>query len=452
MLRPCRWAPGAPLTFPMHHPIQIVAPVVFLLVAAAARAQGRVHKVDPQNAAAFATIGAALAAAAPGDVILVAAKPLIAGVLWSNLYPAIRIDKSVSITSESGHDVRCWSAEVAGLAAQDRVVIRGIRFERPTLLVGFGLPTLSVADCHGSVFLEDCMFQPASPLAVGVGATFPAIDIRGPASAPRGSVTLVRCTVRGVGGNNNPRSAGQQLPAPGIVATDVDLAVWDSVVAGGAGVSAYPQLRLPAGAGAEAMTFDGYAFVSGSVLQGGAGGDASVGTCSLGGNGGAGVVLAQAATLVETLAVSMAGGAAGGGCPAGSPGPVEVRGAATLVALPGIATAIEATSPHRAGQTTTLLHTGGQGGSHFAFAGTAPELLRTTPLGLLGVRSLGGAGSTTPLYGGTYGNGGQTALPVFVPPTGREGAVILMQTAAFVQPGPFANSAPTALFVLASHL
>lgn len=423
-----------------------------LLMAREPCAQGRVHKVDPTSATAFATIGAAITAAAPGDVIVVSTKPPTAGVLWSNLYPAIRIDKSLSITSEGGHDVRCWSAEIVALGDQDRVVIRGLRFERPTLLVGFGLPTLSVAGSRGHVFLEDCTFQPASPLVAGVGATFPAIDIQGPTMGPRGSVTLVRCAVRGIGGVNNPRSAGQQSPAPGICAVDTDLAIWDSTVAGGQGVSAYPQLSLPAGAGAEGMVFDGYAFASGSVFLGGAGGSANTGSCGTGGNGGDGIALAQAATLVEALACTFAGGNGGGGCPGGANGAAVVRGAATLAHQAGVATAIEATSPHRVGQTTTLTHTGVQGGLYFALAGTTPAFLRTTPLGLPGVLHLTGPGATVPLYAGTYGAGGQTLLPVFLPPTGREGTVILLQTVAFTLPGTFTVSAPTALFVLAAHL
>ncbi len=423
-----------------------------VFVGGALPAQARVHKVDPQNAAAYPTIGAAIAAASAGDMIVVATKPLIGGVQWSNLYPAIRIDKSLSITNESGHDVRCWSAEIVGLAASDRVVIRGLHFERPTLLVGFGLPTLSVVDCHGPVFLEDCTFQPATPLAVGTGATFPAIDIRGPAVAPRGSVTLVRCSALGVQGVNNPRSASQQWPAPGIQAVDTDLALWDCTVTGGAGVSAHPQLRLPAGHGADAMVFDGYAFASGCVFRGGAGGNANTGTCSTGGNGGAGIRLTQASTLVEVLACPIAGGAAGAGCPGGVAGPADVRGAATLVPLVGVATAITASSPHRAGQTSTLTHTGVQGGVYFAFVGTAPDLVRTTPLGLLGVRAVTGPGASAPLYAGSYGANGQTLMPVFLPPSGAEGVVLLLQTAAFVPPGMLANSAPTALFLLAPHL
>lgn len=437
----------------MRLPSPFVAAVaVLLLVAGHARAQGRVHKVDPASATAFATIDAAIAAAAPGDMIVVATRPPTGGVLWSDLYPAIRIDKSLSITNEAGHDVRCWSAEIVGLGDQDRVVIRGIRFERPTLLVGFGLPTLSVVASRGHVFLEDCSFQPASPLVVGVGATWPAIDIQGPAVGPRGSVTLVRCSVQGVGGVNNPRSVGQQQPAPGIRAVDTDLAIWDSQVAGGQGVSAYPQLRLPAGPGAQGMVFDGYAFASGSVFAGGAGGSAATGSCGTGGNGGDGIVLAQASTLVEALACTFRGGNGGAGCPGGVSGAAEVRGAATLVRRSGVATAIAATSPHRVGQTTLLTHTGVQGGVYFALAGSAPAFLRTTPLGLLGVLSLTGQGSTVPVYAGGYGTGGQTQVPVMLPPTGFEGTVILLQTVAFAPPGALADSAPTALFVLAAHL
>jgi hypothetical protein len=258
--------------------------------------------------------------------------------------------------------------------------------------------------------------------------------------------------VRGVSGANNPRSVGQQLPAPGIRGADCDLALWECAVTGGQGPSAYPQLRLPAGNGADALVFDGYAFASGTVLRGGDGGNATTGTCSQGGNGGAGIVLAHASTLLEEMACSFAGGGAGPGCPAGSAGAPDLRGAATLVHLPGFPTAAAATSPHRVGQTTLLTHTGTPASPFLAFAGTAPTLLRTTPLGLFGVRSLGGPTSTNPLYAGSYGAGGQTLLTVQLPPTGTEGAVILLQTAAFVPPAHFANGSPTALFVLASHL
>lgn len=421
------------------------------LAIAHVHAQGRVHKVDPTSASAFAEIDAAIAAAAAGDVIVVATKPRTPGIEWSNLYRPIRIDKSLAITSDNGQDVRCWSVEIVGLAPQDHAVVRGIQFERPTLLVSFGLPTLAVTNCSGHVFLEDCSFQPASPLVVGVGATIPAVDIAGPSSGARGSVTFARCTIRGVSGANNPRSVGQQQPAPGIRATDTDLALWESVVTGGDGVPAYPQLRLPAGPGADGMLFDGRAFLSGSVVRGGDGGDATAITCSTAGNGGNGLVLVQATTLVETLACTLAGGNPGSGCPNGAPGAAELRGAAGLVHLPGAATSLRATSPHRVGQATTLEHQGVQGAAFVGFASTAPGFLRTTPF-VLGVHCLGGPGAGQPLYAGTYGSGGQTLLPVPLPPTGRQGLVLLLQSAALVPPHLPAHGAPTALFVLAANL
>ncbi len=423
------------------------------LLTALLPAQGQVHVVDPTNPNAFAGIQAAIAAAAPGDVILVRPRPANPQLQWSTLYAAITIDKSLTIAADTGADVRCWSATVQNLQPQDQVVLRGITFERPTLLMNFGAPTLAVRDCSGLLLVEECAFRPATPVAVGVGPTFAAVEISGPPNGPGGAVTLVRCTLQGVGGYANNFGRGQQLPALGLRAERTACSLWDCTVNGGKGPGPLLSPVIAAGPGAEALAFgDGTLFASGTTFTGGAGGDAQA-PCGPGGAGGDGVVLTLPATAVEMLACQRRAGAGGNGCPAGPPGQALRAGPGTLVDLPGASAAVRASSPHRAGETMTLLHTGAPGGFCFGFLDDRQFYGSTTSIALAGTRHLLGYGGGAVFYGLWLGPAGSATLRVPLPaPPGVQGQGYLFQTISTTPNGELGNGAPSALLLLAPGL
>jgi len=405
--------------------------LISLTLSAPATVQGiSVLEVDPADPTAFSTIQLAINAAAPNDIIVVATKPFVP-VVWPQVYPPIIIDKSLTITAEAGADVRCQSAEIIGLASDDQVVLRGIHFERPNLLVGFGAPTLRITDSDGLVFAEDCSFEAATPTAVGAGTTHPAIDVAGSTSPPIGSLTLVRCEVAGVSGHGSRQIGGQMLAGVGIRAVGTHLASYDSEVRGGAGADSVSSLGLPGSPGANAVEFDdGLLFASASSFTAGDGGAGTIGPCLPGGAGGIGLVMSSGSTIAEMLNTPRSGGGGGAGCPAGASGAAESLGSATLNTLTGASFAVNASSPHGTGSAAALSLSGVSGGGYLGYVDDSLIFTPTTFFGSHGVRHIVGFGPLMAFYFGLYDASGSAtfAYTVPAPPPGDQGHVYLFQT------------------------
>lgn len=210
--------------------------IVLALLPALALATSDVLDVDAQNGPYF-DIFPAVAAAQPGDVVRVAPGSYgFFGVFGKSL--------TVVASGGPGSVAVQGAIRIQALAADDRVLLSGISAEGAS---GSGDGGLIVADCTGSVRVQDGTFGSGETAAVsilrcddvaldGVFATGGSLPIFGGRWGQPGlyvedtALTLTGCDVRG-----GPTSAQTYTGASGVLARRSDLYVASSRAEGGQG-------------------------------------------------------------------------------------------------------------------------------------------------------------------------------------------------------------------------
>jgi hypothetical protein len=319
------------------------------------------------------SISAAIAAAPEDEIVLVR----------SGFYGAFTIsDKSVHVVADAGATVNVSAnVTVQSLSAGKRVTLQGLRIAQ-----GNVQPALWLQGCAGSVRVIATTSTPPFPMLGGPSFPPPAAEITGCAD-----VAFDRCELTGTAGAWFGLSFGS-LPADGVEVHGATVAFHDSTVRGGRGYPGHPVAALPnapGGPGAHAgLATTSSIFVSGGAVRGGDGGPGINGaTCTdpylhptSGGQGGRGVALDAASTLVS-IGGSVSGGAGGAsgsapGCtlPPGPDGPAATGGTHSTIA--GAPRRLDAIAPAREGGSAQL-HFEGQPGDDVFLAltiGRAHEL------------------------------------------------------------------------------
>ena len=361
--------------------------------------------VDASDPTAFASPAAAVAAASPGDTILVHA---------GTYFGPVVLDKTLSLVADEGAFVQLNEpVQVTQLTTGEHVVLRGLRI-RPVTVTAQA-PPLVIVDCAGPVWVQDCAL-------FGNGSFSQNSDALAVSNSP--DVAFLDGTILA------DDSPGLLAPG-GNGATIVDSTVhfFNSTVTGGLGEAGGVTPPTIGGAGIAAL--DSVVYLQGSTVNGGAGGSGVLPFgCLNGARGGEGVALAGGSAELRLLASTVQGGDGGastGSCAPGNDGlgALPLNGA-TIELLEGPSYPLATESSVREGGTLTFALSGPPGDtvflcfsalpSYFYFPATRGPLL--LDLGLF----LG-----FPL--GTLSPSGTLSVPVSVPEVGAgfEGALLYAQ-------------------------
>ena len=303
----------------------------------------------------FLDVPEAVAAAAPGDVILVG---LESGVF----YTAPTIDKPLTLVS----DPEPVPGSVALPSLLGTLRIEGVTGALPVRVDGFGVagalpdePALVVRGCDAPVLLQGLSIEPAAPSAA-LGVTRDAVRIE-----DSGPVVLTRSGIDSFGGFvfNEPGYRG-------LHAVDSELFLFRSEVDGADGMNAYflggsiGVVQASDGMAA-AVVGGGRLFLSDASVRGGRGGNGLLSSgCNPPGDGGDALVVSGGASVVriDSVIVGRPAGSPGTGCPSGTDGVAFVNGGGSLQPLPGPAPGVD---PYRliwrAGDVATYVFEGPPG-------------------------------------------------------------------------------------------
>ncbi len=293
-------------------------------LAPASAAQANVWVVDdtPGPGVDFADVAPAVAAASPGDLVLVKA----------GTYGAVTIVGGLALIAENGASVLVASLTVENVPAGEQVLVRGIDVD--------GCLT-RVRSCAGHVRFEDCTLGTVNPL-------FPMFSDGQTRVEDSARVSFLRCTILGA----------CAISAPTILETGAALVVRSSQVH-------LFDCAIESGDffGAGAFVDRSFAFFSGCSIEGGFGWD---GDCfSPPADGAAGLWIdpgadPEAVYLLDTTLVGGAGGAdpCSFGSGPGAPGPPAGGDLTALATIAGAARHFEATAVVRGAQSAAFAFEG----------------------------------------------------------------------------------------------
>lgn len=396
-------------------------PALLALMLLAVGAQADVLVVDDDGGPGVdhLTIQAAVLAASEGDIVLVK----------EGSYPAVSIvQRGLSIIVEAGETAVVPSIHVADTSAAQQIVIRGVdALPQPGDTNG----GISVANCDGSVFVQDGVFEGSpepSPLNDAAGATV----------SDSAGVTFRGCTLAGA---RTPDGAA--VSAAGLFATNSRVLLFDCLARGGDGDSLVSSLAAPPGRPG-VQNVGGELVVFGGSFVGGTGGDGALttpqgGGCADGGAGGpalrndvvalpGGPIFGSFDLRGVTLTGGEGGPAGGLGCVPGAPGPTIPPGTGgSIVQVPWVSRRLDQAATAREGQLymPTFVCPPGE-----IFALVIGFLFDDTPLGPKGVLLPGGVPLKI-LNLGVMPPAGSLTLTISVPllPPGFEGVMIAEQIA-----------------------
>ncbi|MBI1379571.1 MAG: hypothetical protein GC161_00615 [Planctomycetaceae bacterium] len=184
----------------MHHTLAFVC-IANLLLAGGTAAAADLHVAPGGGPGTFATIGAAVDAAEPGDRIFVAA---------GDYFEGFTVSKSLAILAEPGAALHQPSLEeprpllITELKPEDRVVISGLAFRGPTEAVGpdFEFTSIRALNNKGSIVLHALDIQPGHFHGLRVQSSTDVLLLDSAlsgSSAADGCVTFVRPLVHLIG-------------------------------------------------------------------------------------------------------------------------------------------------------------------------------------------------------------------------------------------------------------
>lgn len=307
-------------------------PLAICLTASAA-AQSSVWVIDDDGGPGvdFLDLPPAVAAALPGDVLLV----------HPGSYGELLLSKGLTVVASGA--VSCGRAAVTDLGASEEVLVRGLDFQDADE------SALTIASAAGSIWFEECSFTSTSwagPYSQGV-------------LLRAGSAAFLRCTFRGGG----MLWMWDFLWASGLqVMSGAAAHLYDCALFGGDGT--YEAHGSPGALVA------GFLFASGSTFEGGDGTDEicdiTGGSPYPAGDGGAGLQVAGGEA--HELQCAFQGGEGGytafcfSGAGAGSDGPPTLVEAGSLAPVPGLkARSMSATSPVAEGNAVDVSLAGAAG-------------------------------------------------------------------------------------------
>lgn len=405
-----------------------------LMLAPAASAQGKLWVVAKGGGPGvdFANIQPAVNAAADGDAILVGA----------GIYRSFQIDgKSLILVADEGADVQVRNTatviadfvRIVNLAADQVVLIDGIGIEvLPTgAPFSFFVAPLALRDNAGAVFVEDVEVGGSQ----NEGGALDALNCA--------SVTLVRCRVEG----------GTQQ-GHGLFATNSTVLAYDTSFQGGPSDEATSRTLAcvdPGRAGDGALLVGSSLFASGCSFEGGEGRNAVDPIVPLlgsqGGAGGDGVRLSTSS--FEWLDSSFSPGSGGlfsFSCPGGPDGTGVSPGPASSYETSEFSRGLEAGSPVREDQPTSLSFRGEP--FDLVFLSVSPEALGGLPLPPFVGRLHLGSPSFLFSFGALSILGTKTVpISIGLSP-GDDYAQLFLQAAHFDLAGDFVLGSPTSLVVL----
>ena len=400
--------------------LALVIGTALVAVAPVLSAQQVLAVAPAPGSGVFSTqIQPAVDAAAEGDIVLV--KP--------GLYSGFDVNaKSLTVIADGS--VRLSSAiRIMNLTAKQRCLVQGFS-AHPAFMQA--TPALQLNRNDGPVWITGCTLTGGNAFA-----RTPATD--GVSATHCASVTLLRCTVTGgTGGDNVPFSLSGSV---GLRAFDSILFLFDTVCAGGVGLTG----NRPTRGGAGAKFDGGTVFASGTTMQGGRGGSSSSSSSlAAGGAGGVGCICNSVMTV---LGCSFVGGAGGSGQPVGPQGAPK-DGSGMMAAWSGTARHFECESPVREQQTVTL-RAGGLPGEQVGVLYTSQPSAGDLMPSYLGAAAVSIA-HVEGLSLGTIGSGGSASFPVSVPllPPTTHGTTVYLQAVFFDAPLTYAVLGPPSACVV----
>lgn len=244
-------------------------------LASTAVADGKRWTVDKAGTGDFENLQQAVDTASDGDVIVV---------LRAGVYPEFLVDdKELTIVARELEDVRARAISIRDLAAGKTVAMIGISTVAPS-----SRPALTLLDNAGSVRFERGQIDGSSE-----EGSLPGLLVQDCAD-----VVVRGAFIRG--------APDDVAPGPGLWVADSNVAVYDTIFEGGAG------LGLPTDGGPGVHAISGFLFLSGCVSVGGTGSGGKVFGDPLG-DGGPGIRVESSAD-VRAQATSLLGGGGGQTC------------------------------------------------------------------------------------------------------------------------------------------
>lgn len=323
-------------------------------VALASLAHANVLVVGP-SPSDFTSLPAAVQAASSGDLLLVK----------SGTYAGFTVDaKTLTVLADTGSTVQLSSTvRVQNLTASQSCVLSGLA------ITSASSPALIASNVQGSLRIQSSTLRVSPSLAMGA---VPAVTLTNCANA-----ALADCFCYGASPAQSFALAGE-----GIRASNVKLALENTLAQGGSGAPGTWGTQAPGGVGGVGLTLaSGELCASTSTLRGGPGGFGGVQSTGLsgcagqaalpGGAGGAGIEVAAAAVARLSIC-EVAGGAGGGGgttaCGAhGAIGSIGARVVGTAVESSGAARLMHAARVAREGASATFAFDGEPGDRVFLF-------------------------------------------------------------------------------------
>jgi hypothetical protein len=298
--------------------------------------------VDAAGGTPFATLQAAVDAAAPGDTVLVRGGD----------YAGVTIDRALSLVADEGAAVRvAGTVTVESLNATDWVRVHGVAATAAGFPVFPVLPALVVRNCLGTVWVEDSAFTAGfTPLGTATG----------------GAITDCTAVVL-----QDTAFAGASA-GPGLRVERAAVHAFGGSATGGIsgiGTAGGPGLDL----------LDATAYLQGSTARGGPGLGAGPvgGGCHPAGHGGVGARMSGGGSVLRTVGSTLEGGAGGLGfsfCGPGNPGlPTEVLGGFADLDLAAAVFRFEAAPVAREGGAIDFTLTGTPGEPVILMFGFAPQ-------------------------------------------------------------------------------
>lgn len=396
----------------------------------------------------FATVQAAVDAASPGDIVLVAP---------GNYAELVEVHgKGIALVADGGLvDLR--GLDVRNVPFGQSFVAQGLEADVPEAVPGF-TPGLVARSNAGSLRFDDCTFRgdAGHPGFVG-GPQQPRDGTAGAQVINSDDVVFDDCVFAAGSGAwviEEDFELVMTDGGPGLEVSNSDVVMMDCNALGGHGGSADDTVAYNGGRGGAGVLNreGGRVEIHGSSLVGGGGGSADCDgffpTCGSGGPGGDGVLqfdVDSHVALRDNLYLPGEGGYHGNGSGQASSGDPSDLFGGTLTDHPATFRDFDASSPVREGQLLALDFAGEPGDGVLFFAALAPGY---TPLfWRQGVFLLTFPQVVSGLFLGTLPASGELNLDVLVPELGVDGFALHMQAAFSAGGQALLGPAPTSVLL-----